>query len=292
MDPVVALHHCGGVASWARLRALGVTPYAVRRAKESGAVCRLRRGVHALRGADPRLVTAARLGGVLCCTTAAAMHELPVLVPVAVHVTVPRAWGHTLGAGVGVHRRSLADDEHDGLCTGLLRTTLDCARELPFQAAVAVCDAALHKGLLPSRLRSCAAVALGPGSRALRRVVAAADGRAESPIETLLRLLALPLAAVEPQVVIDRVGRVDLLLDGWLVLEADGFAFHSDRQSYRNDRRRANALVRAGYEVLRFSYEDIVEHPDHVRATIVDVLRRGPRSSFTPGHTMPLPASG
>ena len=80
-----------------------------------------------------------------------------------------------------------------------------------------------------------------------------------------------------PQIWIDGVGRVDLLLDGWLVLEADGFEHHSDRARYREDRRRANALAVLGYTLLRFSYEDIVHHEAEVAEVIARVLARGPR---------------
>ena len=73
------------------------------------------------------------------------------------------------------------------------------------------------------------------------------------------------------------VGRVHLVLDGWLVVEADGFEHHSSRADYRNDRRRSNAIAIAGYELLRFSYEDIVHNPAYVVETRRRVLARGPR---------------
>lgn len=56
-------------------------------------------------------------------------------------------------------------------------------------------------------------------------------------------------------------------------METDGFAFHADRQSYRKDRRRGNALVLAGWRVLRFSWEDVVHHPDEVVEAVREALR-------------------
>lgn len=175
-----------------------------------------------------------------------------------------------------MHRRDLAPDEHDGLRTTLLRTALDCAREFPLRDGVVVLDAALRAGLDPAGLRANASRAAGRGAAAARRAVQAADGRAESPLENCLRLLAATFGRVEPQVAIPGVGRVDLLLDGWLVLEADGFEHHSNRASYRTDRRRANALAELGYPLLRFSYEDIVHRPGYVSATIAAVLQGRP----------------
>lgn len=189
-------------------------------------------------------------------------------------MTVPRTWGHARAVAVKVHRRGLIPGEHDGVATGLARTVLDCARELDLREAVVVGDAAVRSGLALGALHRAALKATGPGSAALRRTVALVDGRAESPIETCLRLLALPLAVVDLQVPIAGVGRVDMLLDGWLVLEADGFEHHSTRAHYRVDRRRADALAAQGFVLVRFSYEDIVHRPDYVVATIRLVLTR------------------
>lgn len=211
----------------------------------------------------------------MSCGSAAMSHGLPLLSPGGLHLTVQRNWSHARLTGVTVHRRDLATDEHDGLRTTLLRTALDCAREFAMRDAVVVLDAALRTGLSPGELRAAAHRAAGPGAAALRLAVRAADGRAESPIETCLRLLAVALGEVQLQVPIPGVGRVDLLLDGWLVLEADGYEYHSNRVSYRTDRRRANALTELGYTLLRFGYEDIVHRPGYVLATIQAVLGGG-----------------
>ena len=267
----------GGAASWRQLRAAGVGWWAVFVALQTGTVLRLRRGAYALPSADPALRAAVQLGGVLACTSAAISLGLPVLVARGIHVVVPRGWSHASLTGVRVHRRDLDPDEWSGVATSLLRTVLDCARELPIREALVVCDAALRAGLDQVCLRTAAALARGNGAAAIRVVVALADGRAESPIESCLRLVAGRLGTVVPQVWIDGVGRVDLVVDGWLVIEADGFEHHSDRASYREDRRRGNALTMLGYTVLRFSYEDIVHHEDVVAEVIARVLARGPR---------------
>lgn len=71
------------------------------------------------------------------------------------------------------------------------------------------------------------------------------------------------------------VGRVDLLVDGWLVVETDGFTFHADRASYREDRCRDAALSHSGYVWLRFTYEDVVGHPDRMVAEAPETWTRG-----------------
>lgn len=56
-----------------------------------------------------------------------------------------------------------------------------------------------------------------------------------------------------------------------LITEMDGFAFHSDRKSFEQDRRRRNALVLAGYRVLNFTWRQLADDPQWV----LDCIRRG-----------------
>ena len=67
----------------------------------------------------------------------------------------------------------------------------------------------------------------------------------------------------------------DILFDdARLLVEIDGFAFHSDATTFQRDRTRQNALVAAGWTVLRFTWADLTERPDHVVAVIRHALRR------------------
>jgi very-short-patch-repair endonuclease len=175
-----------------------------------------------------------------------------------------------------VHRQHLEADEiteRDGqLVTTPLRTVLDEARVLPLPWAVAVADSALHLGLITrDELALAAAATRGRGASRLRQVAALADGRSESVLESLARV-ALILAGFTPdvQVWIGRI-RVDLII-GNVVIELDGFEYHSKRADYRRDRRRCNALTARGYRVLRFSWEDVVGDPDYVVAKVREAL--------------------
>ena len=94
-------------------------------------------------------------------------------------------------------------------------------------------------------------------------------------LESLCRVLIVQrgLPIPETQLVVRQagrfIGRVDFAWpDQRLIVETDGFAFHSDRASYRKDRRRGNALQLAGWVVLRFSWEDVVHDPDYVIESI------------------------
>ncbi|MFC4455303.1 DEAD/DEAH box helicase family protein [Deinococcus sonorensis] len=58
----------------------------------------------------------------------------------------------------------------------------------------------------------------------------------------------------------DRQYRLDYLLTGEhlrLAIELDGYAYHSDRHAFTHDRFRQNDLQKAGYLVVRFSYDAV-----------------------------------
>lgn len=152
---------------------------------------------------------------------------------------------------------------------------------------MAAVDSALRQGLigLDDLVAASDALPAARGRSDVRRAVALADPRSGSVLESALRVL-LALAGLLPpesqHVVRDAggrfLGRVDF---AWprhrLVVETDGYAFHADRASYRSDRRRTNALVLAGWTVLRFSWEDVLHDPEHVVTSVRAALCAGAR---------------
>jgi very-short-patch-repair endonuclease len=269
-----ALSLCGGAARWERLRELRVSGHALRKA---GALA-ISHGAYALPNAPPEIVAAVRLNGVASHSSAAALHGFSLWQPSKVlHVTAA-SW-HPPEPGVELHRARLLPSDVDTFrpMTSALRTATDCGRCLALVDAVVVLDSALHRGLVRmDALRAAAKAARGHGAAALRRAVRYANGLADSPLETVVRILATVLGGdVQIQVRIRGVGKVDIVLDGWLVIETDGFEFHSNRAAYREDRRRSNALVEHGTVLLRFTYEDVCE-PLDVLEQIERVYRMGP----------------
>jgi hypothetical protein len=53
-----------------------------------------------------------------------------------------------------------------------------------------------------------------------------------------------------------------------LAIEVDGWAWHHDVERFRRDRQRQNALVLAGWTVLRFTWHDLTQRPGEVVAEI------------------------
>ena len=121
------------------------------------------------------------------------------------------------------------------------------------EAVVAVDRLVVAGGADLAVVRRLADAALGPGCRRARRACALADGRAESPQETRLRLLIgrswLPRPVAQHEVYAGArfVARVDF---GWpeqrLALEYDGLR-HAEPGQFARDRERLNRLTAAGW---------------------------------------------
>ena len=108
--------------------------------------------------------------------------------------------------------------------------------------------------------------------RLLRRMSTGSKSEAEQRMATLLRRSGTG-PWVANHALLDARGvpfaELDFAHIGLrIAIEVDGRAFHSDRRSFESDRRRQNALVLDGWLVLRFTWEQIVNDPAGVIATI------------------------
>ena len=137
-------------------------------------------------------------------------------------------------------------------------------------AAVASIDSALNKGLIALDQVTEIFDLLPPKYGVLRGLI---DGRAQSGPETLVRVMVRKLGSTaELQVEFDGVGFVDLVVDGWLVIECDSKAHHSSWEQQLKDYRRDLKLAQLGYVVLRLAAEDIMYDPDAVFLAVRGVL--------------------
>lgn len=70
------------------------------------------------------------------------------------------------------------------------------------------------------------------------------------------------------------IARVDFVYpEIRLVIELDGERYHSDRDTFRKDRRKQNDLTLEGYRVLRFTAWDVFAAPEYVVVSVVAALR-------------------
>ena len=113
------------------------------------------------------------------------------------------------------------------------------------------------------------------GSSAAGRLLVAAADRADSAAERLLVRL-LRGAGSAGGCSATRSGRGG---STWrspqqkVAVEVDGWAWHVDADRFRTDRRKQNALVRAGWDPLRFTWHDLDRRPAAVLDEIEETLR-------------------
>lgn len=262
----------GGVVLTRAVVAGGATDAAIRGAVRRGEVLRLERGVLALPGADPELVAAKQARALLTCVSAAPRFGLWLLKPAA----KPHYWhsnGRRSGACVS-HRLPLTQPGPSGAVAALPDVLLHALLCLPPLESLVMVESAHNRGAIDlGFLRRHLA---GNRCGKARDVVARVERGADSLLETLARVLFRDAGiATETQVWIDGVGRVDFLLEGFLIVEIDGLAFHLEARQFKKDRRRDNSAVAQGLPVLRFFYDDVVFAPEVVLAQVREVLARG-----------------
>ncbi|MGY1830609.1 endonuclease domain-containing protein [Geodermatophilus sp. SYSU D01180] len=157
-------------------------------------------------------------------------------------------------------------------------TALRLASVLPRDRAVAAVDQLVVSGRADlAGVRRLATDARGPGCRRARAVAGLADGLAESPQETRLRLLlrgALP-APVAQYRVTDASGgfvaRVDFAWpDRRVAVEYDGL-WHAEPGQFARDRQRLNRLQAAGWRVVFVTAADL-HRPAELIARIAAAL--------------------
>ena len=237
---------------------------------DSGHLRRYPHGVVALPDVDKRVLIARVHRGLITCEHAAAHYRLPLpSSPKTLHVLIPR--GHKAAPLWGEHQHETRDLPPVPLSAfpvaplaRCLADLLCCAQEW---TALVAADAALHQGRVTyeqvgTYLRGSRRVL---GRRSLQRT----SSRARSPLETLARiqLRGAGLDVVDG-VEIGGVGEVDLLIAGWLVVELDGYEYHSDMWSFDQDRSRDRELARLGYTSIRFTANNVRS------GRIVDEVRR------------------
>lgn len=185
--------------------------------------------------------------------------------------------------GIRVTRRALPQEEvtrRGGVrVTTAGRTALDLARIQPAEEAVVALDQFLRAGPLTlEQLREEAAARRGPGCRQIRRAAELADGLAESPQETRVRLLLhrsrLPRPTAQYTVRGADGGflaRVDFAWpDAKVAVEYEGM-WHGQPHQVARDRRRLNDLTAAGWTVVFVTAGDLRD-PMQVIARVAAAL--------------------
>jgi G:T-mismatch repair DNA endonuclease (very short patch repair protein) len=157
--------------------------------------------------------------------------------------------------------------------TDRTRTALDLIRRGPLDDAVVLLDQLVEAGVadLGAVRQAAAALPRCRGSKQAREAAALADGLAQSPPETRLRLimhragLPAPIAQFTVRNGAVFIARVDFgYPDLKLAIEYDGL-WHGERAQFFRDRRRLNKLLAAGWRVLFVTAADLADPEQLVR---------------------------
>jgi very-short-patch-repair endonuclease len=271
LQPNQLLAHFDGIARGTQLQSFGCTRTQLAAAVRSGSIFRVRNGVYALRTIDPRIITAAEHGGVLTCAAALRARGVWILpeADAEVHVWMGDAGRahhehcdcvphYTPGkSGVGIASVAAA-----------LVHLYRCTDQETFFAAY---ESAWNKRLMTASDRARIRRELPHTARWLLDL---ARNDAESGLESLLRLrLHLLGIHLDCQVQLDGVGRVDFVIDGHVILEADGKLNHDGPMRHKDLVRDAAASA-LGYETLRFDYAMILHDWDRVIEAILPAIAR------------------
>lgn len=293
---------------WSDLVAVGVSQREVRERLRTGSLERVRVGVYAAPVAESsavishrRLVDATwsvlRPGATISHFSAATLHGLPV--PAShldrVWITRPGRSGkiehqlHLCRADLGSADIVLIDRK---AVTSLERTSVDVIRRLGLEHGVMVLDAALRAGADPSTVAAMISDARGRrGSGRCRAVFQLADGRSESPGESLSRVVLWRQGVPSPDLQVEihdedgLAGRVDF---GWraqrVVGEFDGRVKYGRDHARGGDpaeelwreKLREDRLRRAGWMVVRWTWADLAR-PERLAARVTRALETNAR---------------
>lgn len=265
------LHRLGGAASLRQLKAAGATERVLGAGVMGGTLIRPRNGRYALPSLGEPAATALRSGGRLSCVTAAATYGLWGGDDRRIHLAFPPNAGRAGSADPTQVRHWARCDDNAEIwrvsVADCLRTVVRCSQE---ETAVAVLDTALSSGLLSRN-----------GLRRMfeeepiraRKVIERVRPGSDSGVESVLRQrLTAAGHLVEQQIAVAGVGRVDARVDGVLLIEVDGFAFHGGRDAFERDRRRDVGMAVHGLRWMRVSARQVIHDPDSVVTEIERAL--------------------
>lgn len=250
-------------------------------------------GQHASDLIEAVAVARVRRGTAVSHASACVAHGLPLL------ATSTRPSVTTFGASVrgtctdagSVRGARLEDREIVGWfgvpVTSPARTVIDMFRSAGRRAGLVAADAAVHQGLtdLDGLTGALGGRSHWPGIRAARELLQLVEPGSESPLETLVRLLAHDAGLPRPrsQWWID-LGDVRYRVDlAWpehgLIVEADGAVKYTDPNALWMEKRRQERLERAGWIVVRVTWNDVIRYPVQTIERLLAAYRRPARLS-------------
>ena len=261
-----------GVAHSSQLLIAGYTHRQIADAVASADLRRVRRSWLVRPDADERRAKAAEVGGRATCLSAAGLQGLWVSDHSGTHVAVQATASRNAADGVHLHwasgpapvTRTIVEEP-------IINVLFHVARCVPPHDALAVWESAIRKG--KASAESLQRVAWR--STAAVRLAQVVGELSDSGMETrFVRGMLEVGVKVRQQVRVDG-HRVDGLIGEALLVQLDGFEFHSSAADRRRDMEADARLALRGYTVLRFDYFQVFFRWDYVAETILTAIAQG-----------------
>lgn len=305
-DVASVLRRFGGVASTSELRRWGISKRMLAESVFLGGIIRHRIGHYCLPETNEMVVEALRVGGRVCCVSAAALHGLRVLNrPGRLHVSVelhdsrfraradsrvqfrptspsPAAAGPPR-SGIRLHWDAVQLDQGSRHLVSVEDCLVQLIECVPALDAICVLDSALESpraGLftgLPlldqdglARVRS--RVSQARATAVLDRATELSQAVGESVARCKFQDAGIPS---QPQAPLPGGFRADLLIGRWLVFECNGEEAHSAPGAFDHGHARTAWLMAQGFHVVQFSHRQIVDDWPMVLSTVQLLMRRG-----------------
>lgn len=272
----------------AQLIRLGLDDDAIAHRVARGWLFRVHRGVYAV-GRPPRTLLERASAAVLACGPTAGLSHTSALglwgfskhwsPPFEVTVTA----GNPHPRHITVHRsrtltRADVTTHMDIRSTSAARTLLDCAPLIaPGRLPRLVNDALLSPWLNREQVADiCARCPRHPGARLLAPFVTLTDGPTRSEFEDLFISFCERHRLPRPLINTRVAGHeVDALFPAQrLIVELDGWRFHSNREAFESDRDRDADTLAAGHPTVRVTWERITQTPAREAERLRAILRR------------------
>jgi predicted transcriptional regulator of viral defense system len=283
------------VATVAWWRDVGITENQLKALVRSGSLVRVRRGVYATRpaidyaAASPRRGHALQVAAVGSAVgrdavashhSAALIHGINLLSQPRDTVTLTRPpakrSSRLRSDGIVFHTADLPPNHMTSryglLVTTVPRTIIDLARTSPFREAVVAADSALQAELTSKAELAfvVGACQRWPGIQQARQVIEFSDERAESVLESCARVAFAEAGLEPPELQVTILGpswsfRVDLCWpEHRVIAEADGLAKYGTRKDLVEQFKRDRLLRDAGYQVIHFTWHELMNTPEVV----------------------------
>lgn len=277
----------------------GRSPDSWYRAIASGRVNLVHQGVARLPGASSSTITsiaaAVLAGGVAALVShrsAAVLWDALDPDGSAPHIVVPRNQRSPTTSAITVHRPTdrldLRSVRREGIAVcNPLRLVVDLGAAVPLaEVQLAVERLVVQRLVTVGALRGALARHARKGHQGVEALRRALDDRAlgrrpsdstlEETFASMVRRYGLPAPTFHPTVVLDGTAYVPDFTyhDARVVIEIDGFEFHSSRTSFESDRARDAHFAAHGWLPARFTWLQIVRTPGVVARRLGDILRR------------------